>query len=190
MPSMCYKFHVFFFYKNKDSGLIFDYKLTYLKKKVFIMKKHNLILFVLSITLLNSCGSAKSTLKNIDNTAIKPVVRERQFVLTEYATDTKYGYNKDYPINLGFENETNSPKNITYFFNALTGENGEKISYKKIDSCCPFPSKKSVMGAGTLDIYEVTFEDSDKKKILYINIFEKGKVLCPKGFLIKKIKIN
>jgi hypothetical protein len=154
------------------------------------MKNRNLISFFLSIALITSCGSVKSTLKNIDNTAIKPAIRERQFVLTEYATDTKYGFDKDYPINLGFENETNSPKNITYFFNALTGENGEKISYKKIDSCCPFPSTKSVMGAGTLDIYEVTFEDSDKKKILYINIFEKGKVLCPKGFLIKKIKIN
>jgi len=46
------------------------------------------------------------------------------------------------------------------------------------------------MGAGTLDIYEVTFEDSNKKMILYINVFEKGKVLCPKGFAIKKPKIN
>ncbi len=153
------------------------------------MKKYNLILFILTLALI-SCGSVKSTLKNIDNNAIKPAVRERQFVLTEYATDSKYGFDKDYPINLGFENETNSPKNIAYFFNALTGENGEKFSYNKIDSCCPFPTKKSVMGAGTLDIYEVTFEDSNKKMILYINVFEKGKVLCPKGFAIKKPKIN
>lgn len=154
------------------------------------MKKHNLILFILFITLLTSCGSIKSTIKNIDNNAIKPTVRERQFVLTEYATDGKYGYDKDYPVNLGFENETYSPKNIVYFFNALAGPNGEKISYTKIDSCCPFPTKKSVMGAGTLDIYEVTFENSDKKITLYINIYEKGKVLCPKGFSIKKTKLN
>lgn len=154
------------------------------------MKKYNLILFVLIGTLLASCGSIKSTLKNIDNNAIKPAVREQQFVLTEYANDGKYGYDKDYPVNLGFENETNSPKNIVYFFNALTGPNGEKISYTKIDSCCPFPTKKSVMGAGTLEIYEVTFENSNRKMILYINIYEKGKVLCPKGFSIKKPQIN
>jgi hypothetical protein len=43
------------------------------------------------------------------------------------------------------------------------------------------------MGAGTLDIYQVTFEGSDKKRLLYINIYEKGKVLCPKGFSIKKL---
>ena len=42
------------------------------------------------------------------------------------------------------------------------------------------------MGAGTIGIYEITFEGSDKKVTLYINIYEKGKILCPKGFSIKK----
>ena len=74
---------------------------------------------------------------------------------------------------------------ITYFFNAITGPNGEKITYEKIDSCCPFPTKKSSIGAGTLDIYQITVEGSEKKIILYLNIYEKGKVVCPKGFKIK-----
>ena len=42
------------------------------------------------------------------------------------------------------------------------------------------------MGAGTIGIYEVTFEGSNKKITLYFNIYEKGKILCPKGFSIKK----
>lgn len=151
------------------------------------MKKLNLFLFFTLLLLSASCVSTKSTIQNIDDTAIKPPVRNGQFILTEYANDSKYGYNQDYPINLGFENEKFSPKNITYFFNALTGPNGEKIQYEKVDSCCPFPTKKSVMGAGTLEIYQVIFEGSDKKILLYINIYEKGKVLCPKGFLIKKL---
>jgi len=58
------------------------------------------------------------------------------------------------------------------FFNAITGPNGEKISFEKIDTCCPFPSKKSVMGAGTLDLYEVKFEGSDKKSF-YTLIYTK-----------------
>lgn len=151
------------------------------------MKKYSLIFLILYASLFISCGSIKSTLQNVDNTAIKPPARSGQFILTEYASDNKYGYNQDYPINLGFENEKYSSKNISYFFNALNGPNGEKIMYDRIDSCCPFPSKKSVMGAGTLDIYQVTFEGSDKKILLYINIYEKGKVLCPKGFSIKKL---
>jgi hypothetical protein len=42
------------------------------------------------------------------------------------------------------------------------------------------------MGAGTLEIYEVSIEGSETKLLLYLNIYEKGKVLCPKGLQIKK----
>lgn len=150
------------------------------------MKKSQLLLFILFLVFLNSCGSIKSSLKNVDNNAVKPPVRNNQFILTEYAVDSKYGYDKDYPINLGFENEKYSLKNIAYFFNALEGKNGEKITYLKKDTCCPFPSNKSVMGAGTLDIYEITIEGNDSKIYLYLDIYEKGKVVCPKGFKIKK----
>ncbi len=150
------------------------------------MKTFQLLLLLILTAIFTSCGSIKSTLQNVDNTAIKPPVRNNQFMISEYASDGKYGYDKNYPINLGFENEKYSPKNIIYFFNALEGPNGEKISYVKKDNCCPFPSKKSLVGAGTLDLYEITLEGSDTKINLYLNIYEKGKVVCPKGLKIKK----
>jgi hypothetical protein len=144
--------------------------------------------FSLLIALtLTSCVSTKSTLKNIDNTALRPLVKDKAYVITEYATDSKYGYDQDYPINIGFINEKQEDINIQYYFSGLEGPNGEKISYKKVDTCCPFPTKNSLMGAGTIGIYEVTFEGSNKKITLYFNIYEKGKILCPKGFSIKKI---
>ncbi|UGS24677.1 2-dehydro-3-deoxyphosphooctonate aldolase [Flavobacterium channae] len=145
------------------------------------------ILFsVLSLALLTSCVSTESTLKNVDNTAIRPSIKDKAYVITEYATDNKYGYDQDYPINIGFIHEKQEDINIQYYFNGLEGPNGEKISYKKVDTCCPFPSKNSLMGAGTVGIYEVMFEGSSKKITLYFNIYEKGKILCPKGFSIKK----
>ncbi len=150
------------------------------------MKKYRFLLLIVTITFFTSCGSIKSSIQNIDNTALKPGTKNDQFLLTEYAPDNKYGYDKDYPINLGFESEKNSPKNIPLFFNALRGPKGEKISYDKVDTCCPFPTKKSVMGAGTLEVYNVLIEGSDKKIVLYINIYERSKVMCPKGFSIKK----
>ncbi len=150
------------------------------------MKTFQLIILLLFTAFFTSCGSVKSTLQNVDNNAIKPPVRNNQFIINEYASDGKYGYDKDYPINLGFENEKYSPKNIVYFFNALEGPKGEKITYTKIDNCCPFPSNKSVMGAGTLEVYVITMEGNDTKLNLYLNIYEKGKVLCPKGLKIKK----
>ena len=150
------------------------------------MKTFQLLILVLFTAFFTSCGSVKSTLQNVDNNAIKPPVRNNQFIINEYASDGKYGYDKDYPINLGFENEKYSPKNIVYFFNALEGPKGEKITYTKRDNCCPFPSNKSVMGAGTLEVYVITMEGNDTKLNLYLNIYEKGKVLCPKGLKIKK----
>jgi hypothetical protein len=150
------------------------------------MKTLKALLLLLIITLSSSCGSIKSTIKNIDDSAIKPAVRNGQFIITEYAKDNKYGYDQDYPINLGFENEKNSPKNIDYFFNGLEGPKGEKIFYVKIENCCPFPTKRSVMGAGTLEVYEVNIEGTETKLRMYLNIYEKGKVMCPKGLQIKK----
>lgn len=141
--------------------------------------------FVLMSLLFSSCGSIKSTIKNIDNNALKPAIVENHFVITEYSSDKKYGYNKDYPINLGFENEKKSEINVTYYFNALLGKKGEKFTYEKVESCCPYPTKTNTMGAGSLDIYEITLEGNPKKIRLYINIFERGKVLCPVGFAIK-----
>lgn len=141
---------------------------------------------IIAALLLTSCVSTQSTLKNVDNTAVRPAVKDKAYVITEYATDNKYGYDQDYPINIGFIHEKQEDINIEYYFNGLQGPNGEKISYKKVDTCCPFPSKNSLMGAGTIGIYEVSFEGSSKKITLYFNIFEKGKILCPKGFAIKK----
>ena len=141
---------------------------------------------IITALLLTSCVSTQSTLKNVDNSAIRPAIKDLAYVITEYATDNKYGYDQDYPINIGFIHEKQEDINIQYYFNGLEGPNGEKISYKKVDICCPFPTKNSLMGAGTVGIYEVTFEGSNKKVMLYFNIFEKGKILCPKGFVIKK----
>ena len=136
--------------------------------------------------LLTSCVSTGSSIKNVDMKAIRPTIKDKAYIITEYATDSKYGYDQNYPINIGFINEKQEDINIEYYFNGLEGPNGEKISYKKIDTCCPFPTKNSLMGAGTIGIYEITFEGSNKKNTLYFNIYEKGKILCPKGFSIKK----
>ena len=147
------------------------------------MKKH---LFFFIAILSVSCISTKSTIQNIDNTAVRPKVIDQRFQLTEYATDHNYGFNADYPINIGIINENYEDVQIGYFFNALESAKGERVLFNKIDTCCPFPTKNNTMGAGTLSIYEYNFEGTSTKGKLYFNVHEKGKILCPKGFSIKK----
>lgn len=140
--------------------------------------------FVLLIALSISCGGAQLVIRNIDNTARKLQTKNGHFEMTEYTAEPKYGYTMDYPINLGFDNERNNPRNVDYFFKALAGPNGEEIQWKKIDTCCPFPSIKSSTGAGTLEIYEVTF--GNQTLTFYVNLFERSKIVCPIGLTIKK----
>lgn len=146
------------------------------------------IIVISLLALFTSCVSTKNTIQNIDDTAILPQIVGHQFILTETATDSKYGYSEFYPINLGFSKFENSNNlNVGRFFNALTGPNGEKVTYKLIETCCPFPSKNNRMGAGTLDLYEIYFDGKLTDKKIYINTFEKSTVMCPKGFSIKKV---
>jgi hypothetical protein len=146
------------------------------------------IIILSFLVLFTSCISTKNTIQNIDDTAVLPKIISGQFELVETATDSKYGYSEFYPINLGFskyENSNNS--NVNRFFNSITGPNGEKVTYRLLETCCPFPSKNNKLGAGTLDLYEIYFDEIAANKKIYINTFEKGKIICPKGFSIKKV---
>jgi len=150
------------------------------------MKKH--LLLACLIFAICACTSTRNTIRNIDDTAVMPALtKEKTFVITEISTDKKYGYDQDYPVNLGFLPIQTAEINVKRFFGALSGPNGEKLTYEKIDTCCPFPSKKNDMGAGVLDIYNVTWEGLKEPKRIYINLYEKGKVLAPKDFGIRKV---
>ena len=149
------------------------------------MKKYLILLML--ITIISSCVSTKSTLKNVDDNA--PNLRltsENTFVINQYSKDKKYGYDEDYPINIFYKNSKEDFINQQRFLNALAGPNGEKITYKKIESCCPFPTKRSEMGAGFLDVYELTWEGQTTPVKLYLNIYEKGVLMVPVGLTLKK----
>jgi hypothetical protein len=136
---------------------------------------------------LASCVSTRNTIKNIDDKAVMPALsKEKVFVITEVSKDEKYGYDADYPVNLGFLKFETAELNVKRYFGALTGPKGEEITYTKVDSCCPFPTEKYNMGAGLLDIYEVTWQGLATPKRIYINLYEKGQIVAPQGFGFKK----
>lgn len=147
--------------------------------------KHIIVLF-LGLMII-SCVSTKSTLKNVDDNApIPKLSSQNTFIITEYSKDKKYGYNQDYPINVFFKSIKNDSINQQRYLNALAGPNGEAISYKKIETCCPFPANKSEMGAGYLDVYEITWNGQKTPIKLYLNCFEKGAIQVPMGLSLKK----
>ena len=146
--------------------------------------RHSLLLLLI---ISFSCGSTKSTIRNIDDNAPVPKLsKDNTFIITEFSTDPKYGYDPDYPINIFFKNTKDDAINQQRFLNALTGPKGEKVFFKRLESCCPFPTKHSEMGAGFLDVYEVTWVGLPRPILLYMNIYEKGKLMVPMGFGLRK----
>jgi hypothetical protein len=149
------------------------------------MKK--IVSFIALLLIVTSCVSTQSTIKNVDDNApTLKLLDYNTFVITEYSKDKKYGYDKDYPINIfygGTKNETINPQR---FLNALAGPNGEKITFTKLESCCPFPTKRSDMGAGLLDVYELKWDGQRNPVTLYLNIYEKGVLMVPFGLTLKK----
>jgi len=149
--------------------------------------KNNFFAFLILVLLASSCVSTKSTLKNVDDNAPIPKLNgNNTFVISTYSKDPKYGYDKDYPINVFFRNTKDESINQIRFLNALAGPNGEKITFQKIETCCPFPTKKTEIGAGFLDIYEITWQGQKEPLKLYLNIYEKGALMVPVGLSLKK----
>jgi hypothetical protein len=162
---------IFAIYKKQTPILSY---INYMKKTM---------VFIALTLFFTSCISTKSTIQNIDDNASLPQLnRNNTFVITEYSKDTKYGYDKD----VFYYSTRNETINQERFLNALTGPKGEKISFAKLESCCPFPTKRSEMGAGFLDVYEVKWDGLIKPVILYMNIYEKGALKVPVGFNLKK----
>ncbi len=149
------------------------------------MKK--ILPFITLLLLYTSCISTQSTIKNMDDNAPIPRLESNNtFVITEYSKDKRYGYEKEYPINIFYSNTKNETINQQRYLNALTGPKGEKITYTKLESCCPFPTKRSEMGAGFLDVYELKWEGQQNPVTLYLNIYEKGILMVPVGLTLKK----
>jgi hypothetical protein len=152
-----------------------------MKSKSFFLVLSFLLIFT------TSCVSTKSTLKNVDDNAPTPTLtKENTFLITLYSKDKKYGFEPDYPINVFHLNSKDENLNANRFLDALAGPNGEKITYNKIESCCPFPTKRHQIGAGFLDVYELTWVGQKQPIKLYLNIYERGYLMVPVGLSLKK----
>ncbi len=159
----------------------------YNRKKTSNMK--NLVritFFVLALSLFSSCVSTKSTLKNVDNNAPIPVIKDNAFVVTESSKDSKYGYDPDYPVNVFYKDAKDENLNAERYLRALAGPKGEAVTFTKLESCCPFPTKRTAVGAGFLDLYELRWEGQKNPVKLYVNIYERGYLLVPVGLSAKK----
>ncbi|MCH2194997.1 2-dehydro-3-deoxyphosphooctonate aldolase [Kordia sp.] len=159
------------------------------------MKKLGL-LFV-AFTLIVACGTKKSALTPSKKTAsikkaksknFKQTLRDQYtFVITEISSDKTYGYSPENAVEVGGVKDSEGPLNEQRYLNALTGPNGEEISYFRAGSCCPVPSENAMFGDhAMLDNYRVTWQGSKDTVSIYINMHDSSPLKAPKGFGLRK----
>jgi len=141
--------------------------------------------------LVNGCSSSQKAASSSATTTSKKgnisheMLDDNTFKLTAISDDTTYGYTQKNAIAVGGK-LMSGPLNEQRFLNALTGPNGEAISYNRRGSCCTFKTPNGIMGGGLLDIYEVTWNGLAKPIVLYINMYDPGELKAPKGFTFKQ----
>ena len=126
-----------------------------------------ILLSALVVGLMSSCGSSS----NLNESSSSP------------STDSTYGLTEKNPIKVG--GGEGGPISERKYLNSLSGPNGETVTFDRIGSCCFFKSKSSPMGGGLLDKYAVTYKGKKDTVVLYLNMYEKGKLMAPVGFKMK-----
>ncbi|EDP95041.1 2-dehydro-3-deoxyphosphooctonate aldolase [Kordia algicida OT-1] len=161
------------------------------------MKKIGLLL--LAFTFIIACGTKKATssqatasaktssIKKAKSKKYKQKMRNAyMFVVDEIATDETYGYSPKNAVEVGGARDGEGPSNERRYLNALTGPNGEEITYYRAGSCCPVESENAMFGDHVvLDNYRVTWEGSKDTVSIYINMYDSSKLKAPKGFQLK-----
>ena len=79
------------------------------------------------------------------------------------------------------------PVNERMYLNSLLGPEGQDLLFYRVGSCCPFKTKNGIFGSGLLDIYKVYWQGSKDTLTIYINMYDKARLMAPKGL---KLKVN
>jgi len=145
---------------------------------------------IISGLLFTACHSTRKTTDTASTSRKANVKHEmlddRTFRLLAISDDSTYGYTQKNAIAVGGQ-LTEGARNEQRYLNALTGPNGEAISYNRRGSCCPFKTPNGLFGdGGLLDIYEITYTGLEKPIILYINMYDPGELKAPKGFTFRQ----
>lgn len=145
-------------------------------------------LFIITVLfLLNSCFTQNyvppnraETTEEQDNNTQQALLDNNTFQLSGVSTDATYGYTEHNAIKVGGKRQ--GPLNERRFLNALLGPQGQKITYKRTGSCCPFKTPNANAGSGLLDVFEITYEGLENPIKLYINMYDYAPLKAPKGF--------
>jgi hypothetical protein len=146
-----------------------------------------LIILGLGIVLISCNATKKSSTISYGNPNVKQaLIDEYTFKIEYFSNDPTYGYTQENPIMVGGALTSEGPLNERRFLNALTGPNGEELTYRRLGSCCIFSTKNSTFqNSGLLDMYSITYSGLKEPITLYINMYDSDILKVPINFNLK-----
>jgi hypothetical protein len=149
--------------------------------------------FLLSVMLvaLVACHKDKFQWKVKKKNSREFIIERDSLIKIEgISKSERYAFTPDEPVKLGVAKRALALTYIEKYFNSITGPNGEVVRYKRFKSCCPYKTVNSeeypYQNLAVLEVYQVIYDGLKEPVLIYINFFDEGKVLAPKGFLIKR----
>ena len=139
----------------------------------------SLLLFL----VLYACDSNKSVATRSQSNSNSSA--DTSFEIKQISQDDTYGYNKKNPVKVGGALKSMGPVNERKYLNSLLGPEGQDLLFYRVGSCCPFKTKNGIFGSGLLDIYKVYWQGSKDTLTIYINMYDKARLMAPKGLRIK-----
>lgn len=159
------------------------------------------ILLSLSLVALQGCQKKIVRYSKKRNTVrAYSQLNDTTLLLTGVSSNPVFGKSESSPVMLGMYEIDKAATNVEKYLNALTGPQGEAITYKRLKPCCPFKTKNFILNYtflptefngkyGMLEKYSISYDDKHeiKSTILYFNLYDETKeLLAPQGFYYKK----
>ena len=104
--------------------------------------------------------------------------------LTKTADNDKYGLTPEQPVKVG-KGPNGGPGNQRSYLEQLRDGKGKSVTYKRLGSCCPYPSKNGLFGSAMVDKYEVVYQNvkgKKKKTVIYISFYYYEEPMAVFGF--------
>ena len=142
-----------------------------------------LVLLFLGLACLAACSSAPENraLEEGFSRQDRPIVDNPLYA----QPDGRYGYSQTNPICVA-SIAGQRPRSSHIYFSRLRGPHGESVEYKRLGSCCRFPTPNGLFeDAGLLDTYQVTYPGIAEPAQLFLNFYDPGPIRAPEGFRLE-----
>lgn len=164
--------------------------------------KHLILVLFVTVSIMAGCSKTTVYYKHRNTVDSYPLLNDSTLLLTGRAQDSFFGITQQSPIRVGVVNIDEGARNVRYYLNALTGPDGEYLTFKRLKPCCPFKTKNFTYSSpllgkeiteeyGMLEIYEVNYLDQNSNNIvlkLYFNLYDQADTLqSPHSLGFKKL---